>query len=121
MIKKNKPKFEGQLRLKKGDDVVVLAGKDKGRHGKIIQTIPDEGRVIIDGVNIATKHQRPRQSTRATPKSQTGLIHMPAPVDASKVMLMCPKCSKPTRVSAGKTNEGSSTRRCQKCSELLDV
>jgi large subunit ribosomal protein L24 len=120
-MKKNKPKFEGEVRLKKGDEVVVLTGKDKGKHGKIIQTIPDEGRVIIDGVNIATKHQRPQRATRATPKTQTGLIHMPAPMGVSKVMLLCPKCSKATRIASGTTNDGARTRRCQKCSELIDV
>ena len=121
MKKSYKPKFEGQLRLKKGDEVLVLAGKDKGKHGKIIETAPDEGRVTIDGVNVVTKHERPRRATRATPKTQTGLIHMPAPMSAAKVMLMCPKCSKPTRVSTGLAPDGARTRRCLKCNELIDV
>jgi large subunit ribosomal protein L24 len=121
MKKSYKPKFEGQLRLKKGDEVVVLTGKDKGKHGKIIETIPDQGRVAIDGVNVMTKHQRPGRATRATPKTQTGLIHMPAPMSAAKVMLLCPKCSKPTRISTGETQDGTRTRRCQKCNELIDV
>ncbi|MBI2842767.1 MAG: 50S ribosomal protein L24 [Armatimonadetes bacterium] len=121
MKKSYKPKFEGRLRLKRGDEVVVLAGKDKGRRGKVIETIPDEGRVIVDGVNVVTKHQKPRRATRATPKSQTGLIHAPAPMSASKVMLVCPKCSKPTRLTTGTTTDGTRTRRCPKCGELLDV
>jgi large subunit ribosomal protein L24 len=121
-MKKNyKPKFEGRLRLKRKDEVVILAGRDKGKKGKIIETFPDEGRVIVDGINMVTKHQRPGRATRATPKTQTGLIHMPAPLSAGKVMLVCPKCSKPTRVGAGKTNDGTNTRRCQKCGELIDV
>ncbi len=121
MKKSYKPKFEGRLRMKKGDEVVVLAGKDKGKHGKIIETAPDKGRVTIDGVNVVTKHQRPRRTTRATPKSQTGLMHMPAPMSAAKVMLVCPKCSKPTRISTGQTTDGTRIRRCQKCNELIDV
>ena len=121
MKKSYKPKFEGKLRLKKGDEVIVLAGKDKGKQGKIIETLPDEGRVIVDGVNIATRHQRPRRATRATPKTQTGLIHSPAPMSGAKVMLVCPKCSKPTRINSGSTSDGARTRRCTKCLELIDV
>jgi large subunit ribosomal protein L24 len=117
----NTPKYEGRIRLKKGDSVVVLSGKDKGKQGKIIEMIPDEGRVIVDGVNVVTKHQRPGKATRATPKTQTGLMHMPAPVKLGKVMLVCPKCSKPTRVGAGSTNDGTKTRRCSKCHELIDA
>lgn len=120
-MKKFKPKFDGRLRIKKGDEVVVLAGKDKGKKGKVIEAIPEQGRVIVDGANIVTKHQRARQATRATPSTQTGLIHMPAPMSVSKVMLVCPKCSKPTRIGTGATNDGVRTRRCQKCSELIDV
>lgn len=121
MIKRQKPKFEGRLRLKRGDEVVVLVGKDKGKRGKIIETVPDEGRVIVDGVNVATKHQRPQRATRATPKTQTGLIHTPAAMSSAKVMLVCPKCSKPTRITSGITKDGSKTRRCTKCEELIDV
>ena len=120
-MKKYKPKFEGRLRFKKGDEVVVLSGSDKGKHGKIIETIPEDGRVIVDGVNIITKHQKPRQVTRATPKGQMGIIHRPAPIRVGKVMLLCPKCSKPTRIGSGSTTDGTRTRRCQKCSELIDV
>jgi large subunit ribosomal protein L24 len=117
----NKPKYEGRLRLKKGDQVVVLAGKDKGKQGKILNVVRDEGKVIVDGVNIVTKHQRPGQATRATPKTQTGLMHMPAAVGIGKVMLVCPKCSKATRIGVGSTNDGTKTRRCSKCLELIDV
>lgn len=117
----NKPKFEGHVRLRRGDQVVVLSGKDKGKHGKIIEVVPDAGKVIVDGVNVVTKHKRPGAATRATPKTQTGLMHMPAPVGISKVMLVCPKCSKPTRIGAGSTNDGTKTRRCGKCLELIDA
>lgn len=121
MSKKFKPKFDGRLRLKKGDEIVVLAGKDKGKRGKIIETVPEDGKVIVDGVNVVTKHRRPGRATRATPKTQTGLIHMPAPMSAGKVMLVCPKCSKPTRIGSGATTDGARTRRCAKCAELIDV
>jgi len=119
-MRKNKPKFEGRIRLKKGDEVVVLSGKDKGKHGKIIEALYDEGRVIVDGVNIVTRHRRPTRTTRATPRTQTGIIHMPAPLSVGKVMLICPKCSKPTRLSFGSTSDGTKARRCLKCGELID-
>ncbi len=123
MKKSYKPKFEGKLRLKRGDEVVVLSGRyeDKGKHGKVIETLPDEGKVIVDGVNIATRHRRPQRATRATPKTQTGIIHMPAPMSVGKVMLVCPKCGKPTRIASGTTSDGKRSRRCQKCGELIDA
>lgn len=120
MIRRQKPRFEGRLRLKKGDEIIVLAGKDKGKRGKIIETLPDEGRVIVDGVNIVTKHQRTGGTGRATPKTQTGIIHMPAPMCSAKVMLVCPKCSKPARISSGTTSDGTKSRRCSKCREIID-
>ncbi|HOK54108.1 MAG TPA: 50S ribosomal protein L24 [Armatimonadota bacterium] len=122
MRRKFRAKYEGKFRLKKEDVVEVIAGRyeDKGKRGKIIETIPDEGKVVVDGVNIATKHQRPRRATRATPKTQTGLIHTPAPLSAAKVMLVCPKCSKTTRISMGVTSDGTRSRRCTKCNELID-
>ena len=77
-MKKKKPVFEGKMNLKKGDEVIVLAGKDKGKRGKIIQTIPEEGKVIVDGVNVVTRHQKPRSaSSRAMVKQQLGEMQMP--------------------------------------------
>ncbi|MHB0912287.1 MAG: 50S ribosomal protein L24 [Armatimonadota bacterium] len=104
------------LRIKKGDQVVVLTGKDKGRSGKVIQTIPKENAVIIDGINMVTRHQKPRQTTRSTPATQTGRIQKPAPLSAAKVMLVCPRCSKPSRV--GNVESG---RICKKCGEQIDA
>ncbi len=77
-MKKKKPVFEGKMNLKKGDEVIVLAGKDKGKRGKIIQTVPEEGKVIVDGVNVVTRHQKPRSaSSRAMVKQQLGEMQMP--------------------------------------------
>lgn len=120
-MKKKKPVFEGKLYLKKGDEVMVLAGKDKGKRGKIIQTVPEVGKVIVEGVNVVTRHQKPRSaSSRAMVKQQLGEMQMPMALMSSKVMLICPKCSKETRMSRVLASDGKMVRRCRKCNELLD-
>lgn len=108
------------LKLKKGDQVVVLSGKDKGRQGKVIQTLPKENSVIVEGINMVTRHQRPRKTTRSSPASQTGRIQKPAPLSTSKVMLVCPRCGKASRVGHA-MDEGRRTRVCKRCEELIDV
>lgn len=120
-MKKFKPKFEGKLRLKKGDEVIVLAGKDKGKRGKIIQTVPEEGKVIVDGVNIVTRHQKPRSASgRAVVKQQLGEMQIPLGMPAGKVMLVCPKCNKETRLARVEGSDGDKVRKCRKCGELID-
>ena len=109
------------LKVRKGDQVVVLAGKDKGRQGKVIQTLPKEDAVIVDGINIVTRHQRPRRTTRSTPAAQTGRIQKPAPLPTSKVMLVCPQCGKPSRVAREIGEGGRRVRMCKRCGELIDV
>ncbi len=79
--------------------MIVLAGKDKGKRGKIIQTLPEDGKVIIDGINVVTRHQKSRSSSsRAMVKQQLGEIQVPLGVNIAKVMLICPKCNKETRM-----------------------
>lgn len=120
-MKKYKPKFEGKLRLRKGDEVIVLAGKDRGKRGKVIQTVPEEGKVIVDGVNVVTRHQKPRSASgRAMVKQQLGEIQVPLGIPAAKVMLVCPKCNKETRLARSQDAEGDWARRCRKCGELVD-
>ena len=109
------------LKIKKGDQVIVLAGKDKGRQGKVIQTLPKENAVIVDGLNMVVRHQRPRRTTRATPATQTGRIQKPAPLAIGKVMLVCPRCSEPTRVGSAIGEGGRRARACKQCHELIDV
>lgn len=108
------------LRIKKGDQVIVLAGKDKGKSGKVIQTLPKENTVIVDGINMVTKHQKPRQ-TKAPTSAQTGRIQKPAPLASAKVMLVCPRCGKPSRVGHTVGEGGHHVRSCKKCNELVDV
>jgi len=109
------------LRIRKGDQVIVLAGKDKGRSGKVIQTRPKESAVIVDGINIVTKHQRPRRATRATPGTQTGRIQKPAPLAIGKVMLICPRCDKPSRIAHQMGEHDRHVRVCKRCGELIDA
>ena len=104
------------LHVKTGDRVVITAGKDKGKEGNIKKAIPSEGKVIVEGANMVTK------ATKANPAYgiQGGLIKKEAPLDSSNVMIVCPSCSKPTRI-AHKTVDGKKVRICKKCGEQLDV
>lgn len=103
------------LNVKKGDNVVILAGKDKGRTGKIVSVNTSAGRVVVDGANEITKHVKARSAnlqSRIEKKSGT--------IDASNVMILCPACNKATRV-ANKVEGGKKIRVCQKCGAALDV
>jgi large subunit ribosomal protein L24 len=79
--------------IKKGDIVVVTSGKDKGKKGKILRSLPDQNKVVLEGINKAKKHQKP---SRAIP--QGGILQIEAPISASNVMYVCKKCNKPTRL-----------------------
>lgn len=94
------------MKIKKGDTVIVLSGRDKGKKGKVIEALPREGKVIVERVNVVKKHQRPTQ------KFQGGIIEKALPLPSSKVMLVCPRCGEPTRVTK--------TRTCVRCGEGVD-
>jgi large subunit ribosomal protein L24 len=117
MAKKYKPDQKVKLHLRKGDQVRLLAGKDKGKEGKILRVVPAKGRIVVEGLNIAKK------ATRPNPKSQSqgGVVTMPAPLHASNAKLVCPRCNKPTRVTRAATKEGRRSRKCKKCGELIDA
>jgi len=101
---KQKPgEYGAKLRIKKGDTVRVIAGKDKGKTGKIMRAFPKTNKVLVEGVNLIVKHQKPQQTGRpgamgAQNVVPGGRIEKPAPLFAPKVMLVCPTCGKPTRV-----------------------
>jgi len=97
------------MKIKKDDKVVVLSGKDKGKQGKVLVADPKGGKVIVEGVNVATKHQKPRKQGE-----EGGIIKLETPIYVSKVQLVCPKCGKGTR-AAYKTENGKKTRFCKKC------
>lgn len=103
-----KNKF-GKINIRKGDNVLVLSGKDKGKKGKILRLIKKSNRAVVEGINIVKKHQRPTQ------KFQGGIVERPAPVVISKLMIVCVRCNKPARVA-----HKNSTRICKKCGEVMD-
>lgn len=97
------------MKIRKGDQVKVLAGKDKGREGTVSRVIPAENRLIVERVNIARKHLRPTQKI-----TQGGIIEKDMPIDASNVQLICTACG-PTRVSYAFGDSGTKKRICRKC------
>jgi large subunit ribosomal protein L24 len=103
------------LRIKKGDTVIVLTGKNKGKSGRILSVLPSKERVIIEGLNIVKRHMKPSKKY-----TKGGIIEKESPIHISNVMLMCPKCNKPTRISNIVLDDGRKLRTCKKCSELID-
>lgn len=101
------------MNIRRDDKVIVLSGKDKGVEGKVLKADPKAGKVIVEGVNVATKHQKPRKQGE-----EGGIIKVETPIYACKVMVVCPKCGKPTRV-AHKLADGKKTRVCKKCGAAL--
>ena len=97
------------MKIRKDDKVVVLSGKDKGKQGKVISADPKAMKVIVEGVNVATKHKKPQKQGE-----EGGIIKIETPIYVSKVQLVCPKCGKGTRV-AHKIENGKKTRVCKKC------
>ena len=102
-------------KIKIGDEVIVLSGKDKGKRGKVIERIPAEGKVVVEGVNIVTRHIRPTRRGQ-----ESGIVKKEAPLFQSKVMLICPRCGKKTRVGMRILKTGEKLRYCKKCKEVVD-
>ncbi|SFS02130.1 50S ribosomal protein L24 [Sphingomonas jatrophae] len=101
-------------KIKKGDKVVVLSGKDKGKHGEVTKALPKEGKVIVSGVNVATRHRKPSQAN-----PQGGLERIEAPLHVSKVALEDPKTGKPTRVRF-EVQDGKKVRVAVKSGETIN-
>ena len=97
------------LHVKTGDNVMIISGKDKGKTGKVLQTSPKEGKVIVEGLNMVTKHVKPRRQGE-----QGGILQKEAPIYACKVQKVCPKCNKPTRIGH-KVEGDKKVRICKKC------
>ena len=100
------------MNIKKGDTVVVLSGTQKGKKGKVLTVLPKSEKVIVEGVNMATKHKKPKNQ-----KDLGGIIHQEVPIYACKVMHVCKKCGKPTRIAYTTLADGKKTRVCKKCGE----
>jgi len=103
-----------KMTIKTGDTVVVIAGKDKGKTGKVSAVYADANKVLVDDVNVVTKHQKPRSQ-----QDKGGIVKKSAPIDASNVMVVCPVCGKATRVAHSEI-EGKKVRSCKKCKGSLD-
>lgn len=104
-----------KMHVKRGDTVEVLSGKDKGKQGKVITAFPKAGRVIVEGVAIAKKHQKARAQGQ-----ESGIIHMETPIDASNVLRVCPKCKKGVRTGVNILDGGAKVRYCKKCGETFN-
>lgn len=104
-----------KMHVKKNDTVVVISGKDKGKKGKVVASLPAEGRIIVENVNMITRHVKPRKAGQ-----QGGLIKQEGTIASSKVMIYCPKCERPVRVKHIEADDGANTRVCARCQESLD-
>ena len=105
----------GAAKIKKGDQVVVLSGKDKGRTGTVTKGMPKDGKVIVDGINVAARHRKPTQTN-----PQGGIDRSPAPLAISKVAVADPKDGKPTRVRFETKKDGKKVRVAVKSGETID-
>ena len=103
-----------KLHVKTGDEVMVISGKDKGKTGKVVAVSLKEGKVIVEKVNISKKHLKPKR------QGEVGsIVDVESPMYASKVMLVCPKCSKATRIAHGFDDDGNKKRKCKHCGNLF--
>ena len=103
------------MNVKKGDTVQIISGDDKGKKGKVLEAMPSSNRVLVEGINIQTKHTKPRRAGETG-----GIVKQEAPVSTSKVMVVCKKCNSVTRVAHTTLKDGSKVRVCKKCNESLD-
>ena len=108
----------GKIHVKKGDMVYVLGGKDGGKKGKVLEVDLGDRRILVEGVNIVTKHVKPKPNKGFR---QGGLIHQEAPIYVDKVMLICGKCGTPTKVGRKILDDGTKARVCKKCGEVIDI
>ena len=99
-----------KMSIRKDDMVVVLSGKDKGKQGKILEVMPKEGKVVVEKINVGSRHTKPRKQG-----DQGGILKKEAPIYACKVQRVCPKCGKPTRAAHKVQADGKKVRICKKC------
>lgn len=104
------------MRIKTNDIIVVLRGRDRNKRGKILKSLPDEQKVVVEKLNMVKKHLKP---TKAAPHGGIQEIELPIPISA--VMLICPHCNKPTRIASKLSGERENVRICRNCHEMIDV
>ncbi|MDY6862119.1 MAG: 50S ribosomal protein L24 [Thermodesulfobacteriota bacterium] len=102
------------LHIKKDDQVIVLSGKDKGKIGKVIKVIPKKEKILLEKVNIVKRHTRPGANVKG------GILEKESPLHVSKLMIICSKCNKPTRVKRKFLESGEKVRICRKCKEIIE-
>ncbi len=105
-----------KYKLKKGDIVQVIKGKDRGKKGRILKIFSEEGRVLVEGINFVKKHTRPKSVDR-----QGGIIQIEKPISIANVNYFCLKCSKPTRLGIKFLEDKTKVRYCKKCKEIVDT
>ena len=103
------------MNIRRGDTVLVIAGKDKDKRGRVERVLPQETRAIVEGANIITRHVKAQPGIR-----QAGRVQREAPIHISNVMLICNKCNKPARVRVRTLDDGRKVRACQNCKEAID-
>ena len=103
------------MKIRKDDTVLVVAGKEKGKTGKVRFAYPKKERIVVEGINFIKRHIRARGRVR-----QAGIIQLEAPIPMSNVMLLCSRCNRPTRVSSRFLEDGRKVRVCNRCSEVID-
>ncbi|MBA7667801.1 50S ribosomal protein L24 [subsurface metagenome] len=103
------------MKVRKNDTVLVIAGRDRGKKGKVRQALPKKSRVTVEGVNIVKRHMRARAQAR-----QAGIIEREAPIHVSNVMLLCTKCNRPTRIGFRFAEDGRKVRICRRCKEVIE-
>jgi len=118
--KEKKPLHLTKMNIKKGDTVLIIAGKDRGKQGVVSRALPQVNKVIVEGLNIAKKHIRPQGQTR-----QGGIIEKAMPLQVSNTMLICTECGKPTRIAHDRRPMGTdqkmrSVRVCKKCQKVIE-
>ena len=101
---------QNKMTIRKGDTVKVIAGKDRGKTGKVLRSVPEKSRVVVEKVNMVKKAMRPTQQN-----PQGGIMSVEAPIHVSNVMVICPECKQPTRVSHRVNEAGKKVRVCKKC------
>jgi len=117
-VKKTSRSRQG-LGIKRGDEVVVIAGDERGQRGEVLRVLREEGKVVVQGLNILTRHRRTSRET-SVQQLQSGRIEMPGPIHLSNVRLICPRCDRPTKVRYVKSGDTARTRQCKLCQETLD-
>jgi large subunit ribosomal protein L24 len=105
-------------RIREGDTVEVISGNDRGVRGAVQQVFLKDGRLVVSGVNVVSKHQRPVRAGRS--QVQPGIIDLEAPIHVSNVMLVCQHCNQRTRVGFSRQEDGRKVRVCKQCGEVID-